>query len=71
MYFVYAANDSSLSHVNAEKSKSFDIGVEKFNNLNLNIEANYFNLSYSDVLEGWKTECEVRAEYTTQNMQVG
>ena len=69
MYFVYAANDSSLSHVNAEKSKSFDIGIERnFNNLNLDIEANYFNLSYSDVLEGWKTGISSGAEYTTQNM---
>ena len=47
---------SSLSHVNAEKSKSFDIGVEKkFNNFNLNIEANYFNLIYKCFrrMENW------------------
>ena len=29
MYYVYAANADSLPYVKAEKSKSFDIGIEK------------------------------------------
>ena len=69
MYFVYAANSKSLGNVKAENSKSFDIGFEKFiSNLNINLEATYFNLKYDDVLEGWKTGDSSGSAYTTQNM---
>lgn len=69
MFFVYAANSESLKNVKAENSKGFDIGFEKFlSNLNLNIEATYFNLRYNDVLEGWKTGQSSGSNYTTQNM---
>ena len=69
MFFVYAANSQSLGNVKAENSQSFDIGFEKLiNELNLNIEATYFNLKYNDVLEGWKTGNSSGSAYTTQNM---
>lgn len=69
MFFVYAANSKSLKNVKAENSKSFDIGFEKlFEKLNLEIDITYFNLEYSDVLEGWKTGDSSGLEYTTQNM---
>ena len=69
MFFVYAANSNSLEYVKAENSKSFDIGFEKlFSNMNLNLEATYFNLKYDDVLEGWKTGANSGSAYTTQNM---
>ena len=69
MFFVYASNSNSIGHVKAENSKSFDLGFEKFlPDLDLNFEANYFNLSYDDVLEGWKTGTSSGSAYTTQNM---
>ena len=69
MFFVYAANSQSLENVKAENSQSFDIGFEKIiNELDLNIEATYFNLKYDDVLEGWKTGNSSGSAYTTQNM---
>ncbi len=69
MFFVYAANSQSLENVKAENSQSFDIGFEKLiNELDLNIEATYFNLKYDDVLEGWKTGSSSGSAYTTQNM---
>ncbi|MBD1143953.1 TonB-dependent receptor [Pelagibacterales bacterium SAG-MED33] len=69
MFFVYASNSQSVGFVKAENSKSFDIGFEKFfSSVNLNLEANYFNLKYEDVLEGWKTGRSSGSAYTTQNM---
>ena len=69
MFFVYAANSKSLDYVKAENSKSFDIGFEKlFSNINLNLDATYFNLKYNDVLEGWKIGESSGSAYTTQNM---
>ncbi len=69
MYFVYAANSSSLGYVKAENSKSFDFGIEKtIPNLNLTVDLSYFNLEYTDVLEGWKTGTSSGSSYTTQNM---
>ena len=69
MYYVYAANNNSLGNVKAENSKSFDIGIEKtFLDENLNLDLTYFNLEYSDVLEGWKTGNSSGLNYTTQNM---
>ena len=69
MYYVYAANATSLGSVKAENSESFDFGIEKsFLNLGLNLEATYFNIKYHDVLEGWKTGTSSGLDYTTQNM---
>ena len=69
MYYVYAANASSLGSVKAENSESFDFGIEKsFSNLGLKVEANYFNIKYHDVLEGWQTGNSSGLDYTTQNM---
>jgi len=69
MYYVYAANATSLVNVKAENSESFDFGIEKsFLNLGLNAEATYFNIKYHDVLEGWKTGNSAGLDYTTQNM---
>ena len=68
MYYVYASNAQSLPYVKAEKSRSYDFGIEKrFNKLNLDIEANYFNLKYTDPLEGWATGTASGNAYTTQN----
>ncbi len=67
MFFVYAANSNSLKSVKAENSKSFDFGFEKLFP-NLSFEANYFNIKYHDVLEGWKTGNSSGTSYTTQNM---
>ena len=69
MYYVYAANNRSLGSVKAEHSKSFDIGVEKtFLDKNFDLDLTYFNIEYSDVLEGWKTGNSSGLNYTTQNM---
>ncbi len=69
MFFVYAANSNSLDSVKAENSKSFDVGIEKFfADINLSLEATYFNLKYDDVLEGWETGTSSGLAYTTQNM---
>ena len=68
MYYVYAANAQSLPYVKAEKSRSYDFGIEKnFSKLGLDIEANYFNLKYKDPLEGWATGTASGNAYTTQN----
>ena len=68
MYYVYAANAQSLPYVKAEKSRSYDLGIEKrFNKLNLDIEANYFNLKYKDPIEGWAIGTASGNAYTTQN----
>ena len=69
LYFIYAANAQSINSVKAENSRSYDLGVEKFfSNIDLTLEATYFNLKYDDVLEGWKTGTSSGANYTTQNM---
>ena len=69
MFFVYASNAKSLPNVKAENSRSFDFGIEKsFPDLNLDIEATYFDIKYDDVLEGWKTGNSSGLNYTTQNM---
>ena len=68
MYYVYAANLSSLPFVKAENSKSFDIGIEKgFFKYGLNLDLTYFNIKYDNVLEGWKDNISSGANYTTQN----
>jgi vitamin B12 transporter len=61
LYYVSGADETSLEKIKAETSKSFDIGVEKsFINLGLNVDVSYFNLEYSDTMEGdwyapWQT----------------
>ncbi len=68
MYYVYAANSKSLPYVKAEKSRSYEFGIEKkFNKINLDLEANYFNLKYKDPIEGWATGTASGNAYTTQN----
>ena len=68
-YYVYAANAKSLGNQVAEKSESFDIGIEKsFSNLGLSFDVSYFNIKYRDVLEGWKDGDSSGLAYTTQNM---
>ncbi len=77
MYYVYGATksgssgvtSSSLPFVKAENSLGFDFGIEKFfTNLNINLEATYFNLKYEDALEGWKIGNSSGINYTTQNI---
>ena len=68
-FYVYASNANSLQFVKAENSTSWDFGIEKyFLNLNLKTDLTYFNVSYTDVLEGWKTGTSGSGAYTTQNM---
>ncbi len=68
MYYVHAANSSSLPFVKAENSKSFDIGIEKsFSDYGLSLDLAYFNIEYENVLEGWKNNDSSGASYTTQN----
>ncbi len=68
MYFVYAANSSSLPFVKAENSTSFDIGIEKtITEKNIKFDLTYFNLKYDNLLEGWKDNNSSGASYTTQN----
>lgn len=67
MYYIYAANADSLPFVKAERSKSFDIGFERtFDKVKYDLT--YFNSSYDNVLEGWKTGNSSGVDYTTQNM---
>ena len=67
MYYVYAANANSLPFVKAERSKSFDLGFERtFDKVKYDLT--YFNTSYDNVLEGWKTGNSSGVDYTTQNM---
>jgi len=48
--------DSGSHTLRAEKSQSFDFGIEKsFLDLGLSIDASYFNLKYHDTLEAWNT----------------
>ena len=68
-FYVYASNANSLQFVKAENSTSWDFGIEKnFLDLNLKTDLTYFNVSYTDVLEGWKSGTSGSAAYTTQNM---
>jgi vitamin B12 transporter len=68
-FYVYASNANSLPFVKAENSKSWDFGIEKnFLDRNLKIDLTYFNASYTDVLEGWKSGTSGSGTYTSQNM---
>ena len=60
LYFLNSFNSSSV----AETSESFDFGIEKsFSNLGLSFDATYFDIRYSDALEGWKGS----GDWTTHN----
>jgi len=57
--------NSFNSSMKAETSDSFDFGIEKsFSNLGLNIDASYFNIKYTDALEGWKGP---KGDWSTNN----
>ena len=54
--YEYFYQDSGTHVLRAEKSESFDLGIEKsFSDLGLSIDATYFNLKYYDTLEAWNT----------------
>jgi len=57
--------NSFNSSMKAETSESFDFGIEKsFSNLGLSMDASYFNIKYSDALEGWKGP---KGDWSTNN----
>ena len=61
IYFLNSFNSSSV----AETSESFDFGIEKsFSNLGLSFDATYFDIRYSDALEGWKGS---KGDWSTNN----
>jgi len=61
LYFLNSFNSSSV----AETSESFDFGIEKsFSNSGLSFDATYFNIKYSDALEGWKGS---KGDWSTNN----
>ena len=61
LYFLNSFNSSSV----AETSESFDFGIEKsFSNLGLSFDATYFDIRYSDALEGWKGS---KGDWSTNN----
>ena len=61
IYFLNSFNSSSV----AETSESFDFGIEKsFSNLGLSFDATYFDIRYSDTLEGWKGS---KGDWSTNN----
>ena len=54
--YEYFYQDAGTHVLRAEKSESFDLGIEKsFSDLGLSIDATYFNLKYYDTLEAWNT----------------
>ena len=53
--YEYFYQDAGTHVLRAEKSESFDLGIEKsFSDLGLSIDATYFNLKYYDTIEAWK-----------------
>ena len=64
LYELYFLN-SFKPGMTAESSKSFDFGIEKsFSNLGLSFDATYFDIRYSDALEGWKGS---KGDWSTNN----
>ena len=54
--YEYFYQDAGTHVLRAEKSESFDLGIEKsFSDLGLSIDATYFNLKYYDTLEAWNS----------------
>ena len=52
--YEFFYQDSGTHILRAEKSESFDLGIEKsFLDLGLSIDASYFNIKYYDTLEAW------------------
>ena len=67
MYIVYANSADNLSTMQPEKSVGYDLGVEKnFPSLNLNLDLTYFDNTYRNALEGWKSNVGT-ATYATNN----
>ena len=58
-----------IGHKKAETSQSYDFGIEKAINSNLNIDLSYFNIKYKDALEGWAGNTAAGSGSTTQNSQ--
>ena len=60
--YFYGTVVTNKEDLGAEKSKSFDIGYEKFfENINTNFNISAFNIIYNDPLEGWESNSwEVR-----------
>ncbi|MDC6465627.1 TonB-dependent receptor [Pelagibacteraceae bacterium] len=57
--------NSFNSSMAAESSESFDFGIEKsFSSSGLSFDATYFNIKYTDALEGWKGP---KADWSTNN----
>ena len=69
MYYVYQADkETTLDNLKAESSKSYDFGIEKqFPDLNINMDLSYFNIVYTDALEGWEGNT-AGGTYTTANV---
>jgi len=54
--YEFFYQDAGTHNLLAEKSKGFDLGIEKsFLDLGLSIDATYFNLKYYDTLEAWNS----------------
>ena len=54
--YEFFYQDSGTHILRAEKSESFDLGIEKsFLDLGFSIDASYFNIMYYDTLEAWNT----------------
>ena len=71
MLFVYGTRNNSgkdsLPYVSAENSQSYDFGIEKSISPDLFIDLTYFNIKYSDALEGWSGNTASGLTSTTQN----
>ncbi len=61
------ANCKSVSFKTAENSRSYDFGIEKSLSSNLYIDLTYFNIEYTDALEGWLGNTGAGSGSTTQN----
>ena len=52
--FYFYSSSGYDGNEKAENSRSYDLGFEKtFSEIGLNLDISYFNIKYSDVLEGW------------------
>ena len=54
--YFYGSSVSNKETLKPEKSKSFDIGYEKyFKKQNINFDISFFHITYDDPLEGWQS----------------
>jgi vitamin B12 transporter len=68
LYYIFGSNSESIPNVKAEKSKSYEIGIEKnLTEKNLNLDITYFNIMYKDSLESWESNLSSGSSYTYQN----